>query len=522
MSEADLSSLPPSLAAELGEARRTVRSLEAEMRVTSAELRVARTETHAAGAAALLGEGGTPVPGAPGLSVRSVSVREFRTFLASRGMDVGLAGMLRDARAKLASLVAAAREAAPGFLHDAPSAEAMLATVPEGGALVAFMLTPWGSVAWVLPHGAHEVENEHAVPLPESAARVVPGLLVGGNGTKGWVDAYLDWREGGRLDVWQQTIERVTRELWPPLLQPVEERLAALGLAAGAPLVLIPHGALGLLPLHAAWRETPTGRRALIDDYTVRYAPSVYALSVSQRRCGEPARVRKSLIAVADPSGNLPYTRHEVSRVAALFPAEQRRTLTGSEATESALVAALAQGAYVHLACHGTHNWRDVMQSGLELAGDSRLTLARVQSPDVDLTAARLVMLSACETGLADARRAPDEYLGFPTGFLEGGAPAVVSTLWAVDDLSTSLLVEEFYRRHLLNGDGIAEALRGAQAWLRAATAGELGLAERWEEFYKNSRNPGAFRAMRYYRARPDVVPFASPHYWAAFTFTGA
>ena len=76
---------------------------------------------------------------------------------------------------------------------------------------------------------------------------------------------------------------------------------------------------------------------------------------------------------------------------------------------------------------------------------EERLTLADVVARS-DLGASRLAILSACETGLTDIRRAPDEYLGLPAGFLRAGAPAVVSTLWAVNDFSTMLLMERFYR----------------------------------------------------------------------------
>ena len=145
-------------------------------------------------------------------------------------------------------------------------------------------------------------------------------------------------------------------------------------------------------------------------------------------------------------------------------------------------------------------------------------------SPDVDLTQARLVVLSACETGLIEFQQAPDKSLGLPAGFLEGGAPGMIGTLWAVNDLSTALLMEEFYRRHIEQKQGIAQALRGAQRWLRDGTARDFSLADRWEQIYRrsNSPDPGAFKIMRYYRANPDVRPFISPYHWAAPAFTGA
>jgi CHAT domain-containing protein len=101
----------------------------------------------------------------------------------------------------------------------------------------------------------------------------------------------------------------------------------------------------------------------------------------------------------------------------------------------------------------------------------------------------------------------------------------VVSTLWPVEDLSTMLLMERFYRGHLQEGLPPAVALRRSQLWLRDATAGDMGLAGHWEQVYLTTADPGvvrtAFRSMRYYANHPEDRPFSSPYYWAPFTFAG-
>jgi CHAT domain-containing protein len=135
-------------------------------------------------------------------------------------------------------------------------------------------------------------------------------------------------------------------------------------------------------------------------------------------------------------------------------------------------------------------------------------------------------VLSACETGLSDIRQSPDEFLGLPAGFLQAGAPAVVSTLWRVDDLSTMALMERFYQGHLRDGLPPAAALRAAQRWLRDATAEELDLVERWAQVHRTTVDPVlrkmAFNRMRYHARHPHEPPFAHPHHWAAFTLAGA
>ena len=58
----------------------------------------------------------------------------------------------------------------------------------------------------------------------------------------------------------------------------------------------------------------------------------------------------------------------------------------------------------------------------------------------------RLVVLSACETGLIDFKNSSDEYIGLPSGFLYAGRSSVVSHLSTVGDLSTAFLMIKFFQ----------------------------------------------------------------------------
>jgi len=199
--------------------------------------------------------------------------------------------------------------------------------------------------------------------------------------------------------------------------------------------------------------------------------------------------------------------------VEALF-AETVPPLEEEAATVKAVMDATPKANYLHFSCHGSYNWQDPMQSAVWLA-DGGLSLATIIS-DLNLTASRLVVLSACETGLIDIQESPDEFLGLPAGILQAGAPAVVSTLWSVRDDSCMLLMERFYQSLVGVRDGakqppmpLAAALREAQIWLRDVTAGELG---------KRTDHVGEFFA----ELPKDKVPFDNPYHWAAFTFSGA
>jgi CHAT domain-containing protein len=442
----------------------------------------------------------------------------------ARRSDRMLAAALRQARTELTHCIAAIRRDQPDFMPSGLDLLGLLGTIPVGGALVAPLFTSQGSAVFILPSGTETVTADHLLWLDHVTDSHVATLLQGPSNVStlgGWLGAYLNRHTDPHG--WFAAIEQTGQALWEMLLEPIQQRLATVGLAEGAPVLLMPQGGIGLLPLHAAWRKVEGTRRAFLDDYTVSYAPSGYALTVSQRRQREPHRRQRSLLAVINPTANLPFTPLEGEAVMALFDPATRHHLVEGEATMDAVVQGASGRSYVHFACHGFYAWLDVMQSGLLLA-DGNLTLTEILAR-LDLKAVRLVILSACETGLTDIRH-PDEYLGLPAGFLQAGAQAVISTLWTVDDLSTMLLMEQFYQVHLHDHVPPAGALRQAQRWLRDLTAEHLRqrfAAER--EALLTTRMSGKVVSAQYRRFAtldPDARPFAHPFYWAAFTFSGA
>uniref|UniRef100_UPI002ACEF180 CHAT domain-containing protein n=1 Tax=Chloroflexus sp. TaxID=1904827 RepID=UPI002ACEF180 len=125
---------------------------------------------------------------------------------------------------------------------------------------------------------------------------------------------------------------------------------------------------------------------------------------------------------------------------------------------------------------------------------------------------------------------------------------AVVGSLWSINDLSTALLMHRFYELHLtgdlnagLGPQPPARALRLAQVWLRDLTYGAMfDYLERHRQLRATQRllaDGGAtaparipFDFIATGRAiaeegmldDPSHRPYASPIYWAAFTFNGA
>lgn len=84
---------------------------------------------------------------------------------------------------------------------------------------------------------------------------------------------------------------------------------------------------------------------------------------------------------------------------------------------------------HLHPACHGSFDLDEPLDSGLWLSGGKRLTLRDLLDGDLDLSSLRLAVLSACQTGMVEFARVPDEAVELPAGFHQAGVPAVISTL---------------------------------------------------------------------------------------------
>ncbi|MFT6434225.1 MAG: CHAT domain-containing protein [Candidatus Azotimanducaceae bacterium] len=113
----------------------------------------------------------------------------------------------------------------------------------------------------------------------------------------------------------------------------------------------------------------------------------------------------------------------------------------------------------------------------IDTANDGVLTALEVLS--LNLSGTRLVVLSACETGLGEIHEGEGVY-GLRRSFQEAGVAEVVSSLWEVSDAGTQALMTDFYDR-LLGGQPAREALRDSQ--LALIDSPEWGYPYVWSAF---------------------------------------
>ena len=431
----------------------------------------------------------------------------------------------------------------------------------EGGAVVVPIVTKLGGKLLIVTDGASKGSGRQdltTVNLPGLTTDKVDVLIRGdgrGGKTGGWLGAYsINFLDTAELDrrwpEWTSAIDNLGPELWRLFGARLDAALKDAGVKPGSRIVWLPTGALGILPLGLV-QDPATGLR-LVDGYEIVYASSLEALASAQKEIAKSiSSAPATLAAVVNPTGDLEGSEKEGKVVASHFPDKARTVLARAQASPEAVLAALKGKTHWHFASHGTFSWGDARQSALVMHDGKDLSVGRLLETD-GLGRPRLVVLSACETGLYDIQSNPDEFIGLPGAFTALGATGVLGTLWQVSDAATALLIAKFYELHM--GEGLAPptALRQAQLWLRQASSADLEayargaagqgrlesrhvaeIAEDLSEVrLKRSRNAALIQWIA-----PDVTRaddktgsgsasnlarvYAHPYFWAGFVYTG-
>ncbi|MCW6049584.1 CHAT domain-containing protein [Lyngbya sp. CCAP 1446/10] len=129
----------------------------------------------------------------------------------------------------------------------------------------------------------------------------------------------------------------------------------------------------------------------------------------------------------------------------------------------------------------------------------------------------RLVVLSACETALIDTQNRSD-YIGLPTGFIHAGAMGTLASLWAVNDLSTALMMVKFYEL-LQPGVSIGKALHDTQRWFKSAKTPDLVSWVQESDSFDGDRRKPILKELKGYNK--DEKPYGDVYHWGAFCAIG-
>lgn len=306
------------------------------------------------------------------------------------------------------------------------------------------------------------------------------GFLITSENLRSWTFSAGRARIGSLVREWRHEIEtnrsgeflktpsQAENSLFENLLKPIWETLVT---SRYKTLYVVADGPLHYAPLQAL--RNPAGD-SLVHHVAVSYVPSGSSLVVLEE--GWHVRKGAALLAIANPANDLPalpFALEEAQRSSRFF--EKHDLLKDKDATKTKVLDFLPRYDVVLFAGHCQLNPVLPNRSALMLAGKTadrttRLTVSEIAGLSLR---AHLVVLSACETGLAGGRTgqtpAGDDIEGLSRAFILAGVPTVMGTLWQVPDRASAQLVERFVERFRQGGLPPAEALRQAQIGLRAS-----------------------------------------------------
>jgi len=384
--------------------------------------------------------------------------------------------------------------------------DAVQAAIPEGTALIEFLFYyPFDFKAGGKdsPHYVAYIMTTHGTPEWVD--------LGNANAIDSEVNKFRASLRGDQSDVRQRG--RVLDEL---VMRPVRNRLNKFGKKIKR-LLISPDAELSLFPFAALVDET---NHYLIENYSITYLTS--GRDLLRFRNSLPGK--QPPLIVANPNFNLQQKPISSELQTAQTMAERRRSresldyfspldearneaqalhsvlrdasiLSGDQATEAA-VKQIHGPRILHLITHGFFqenqkrvgrnlqetmwggntspsaialNENPLLRSGLALAGANQPSnektedgiLTALEAAGLDLWGTKLVVLSACETGLGDVQNGEGVF-GLRRAFVLAGAESQVMSLWRVNEEATRELMVKYYQR-LVSGEGRGEALRQVQ-----------------------------------------------------------
>jgi CHAT domain-containing protein/Tfp pilus assembly protein PilF len=216
----------------------------------------------------------------------------------------------------------------------------------------------------------------------------------------------------------------------------------------------------------------------VIDRYIIEMVPNTGVLGVPRQD-----RSNSKVALIGNPSfagrevSALPGTQKEIESIYALMRPDSAILVSGSQATEKALMD-ISRPRVLHVATHGfflndpgqqgstvsgrmTSNHSVMLRSGLLLSrpeseggrnSSSDGILTAFEATNMNLHNTDLVVLSACETGTGEVMNGEGVY-GLQRAFTISGARNLIISLWKVDDATTQQLMTSFYTEWMRTGN---------------------------------------------------------------------
>jgi CHAT domain-containing protein len=228
-------------------------------------------------------------------------------------------------------------------------------------------------------------------------------------------------------------------------------------------------GPLMSLPLHAAGVYEDPHPESVFDYAISSYIPTI-SIWTDRGQHSRKVSVESTGICMVSQEAapglpHIPGTRKEIARVAAMVSSEpdvRAVRLEDGAATKAAVLAAMENHNWIHLACHGCQDPNEPLKSGFALA-DGRLESSTIIKHNSKY--AEFAFLSACQTSTGDDTLS-EESVHLAAAMLVAGYRGVVGTLWSINDRHAPDVAEDFYRELLARSRKVEGKMRldGEQA----------------------------------------------------------
>ena len=333
--------------------------------------------------------------------------------------------------------------------------------------------------------------------------------------------------------------------LYQDLIRPLES------LVKEKTLIVVPHGIIALLPFDALMVKTNGKDAYLIEKHRIKYIQSASVLGMlrthfkkdglNERFLGfgdpvydyESYRSGKPETGEEETSGRsasgqwtksgylraggrltrLVGSGKEIKEIGDIFQIKELpgKTLLRTDAREENAKSPETQNyGYIHFSTHGilTPNFQAIALSHIPHSSeDGFFTMGEIMNSRFN---ARLVVLSACETGLGQIDRG-EGVTGLTRAVMYAGSPAAVVSLWSVSDEGTKELMVNFYKNMIEKGIGKEESLRLAKMEM---------IREKGYDAKEEAPGKGDLRSVKI-TERVQVGAFNHPFYWSAFVMYG-
>jgi CHAT domain-containing protein/Tfp pilus assembly protein PilF len=275
-------------------------------------------------------------------------------------------------------------------------------------------------------------------------------------GRESLFQSILDYR---RMIQNLEPLEEYAKSLFNFLFKPVINHLEGINI-----LGIVPHRFLHYLSFATLMGEISEHSEGyLIDRFALFYLPNASILDYAIKRRKENKNMKVLAIGnpdLGDPVFDLPFAEFEVNSIKWNF--SDITIMTRKKASELWIKNNIEKYGIIHLASHGEFDPINPLFSAIKLSkGEKNETDGNLETQEVfglNLQA-DMVVLSACQTGLGKITPG-DDIIGLNRAFFYAGTHTLISSLWRVSDISTAILIKNFYRQYLHNNK--AESLRQA------------------------------------------------------------